>query len=321
VSRQNNSDPLPFVQIDRAVEPAAALLAGHLKVTHQHAIGSLYAFWKLCADPRELEAVIESTPVGTEPAVCLDAEDVALRFDLASGTRVEPVVLERLGLLEPDGARYRVRGMSRYLDAVADRLQARKAASAGGKASAESRKRSSGTAQPRSGGRSASGSVAVRSAPEATPEATPKRARSGHRSDAEASPNPRGQRSEVRVQILEKLAGKPRAAVEEADLSEAPDWKALVARIVEMAPGYAFTPRDARALKACLALAKGDALDVAWRWGVAWRHEGFPRVRAIHELERTWNHWAVGAKAPDIRAPVAAESVDWTDVVPGEVLL
>jgi hypothetical protein len=98
-------------------------------------------------------------------------------------------------------------------------------------------------------------------------------------------------------------------------------WQQLVARVVEMAPGYAFTPRDAKALKACLALAKDDAQEVLWRWGVAWRHQGFPAVRALHELERTWNHWSPQAKAADTRAPVAAESVDWTSVVPGEVAL
>ena len=53
MSRQSSSDPLPFVQVDRAVKPKAALLAGIMEVSNQHALGSLVEWWELCGDPRE----------------------------------------------------------------------------------------------------------------------------------------------------------------------------------------------------------------------------------------------------------------------------
>jgi hypothetical protein len=195
VSRQDNSDPLPFVQVDRAVDPSSTLLAGHMKVSPQHALGSLIGFWKLCGDPRELERIVESTPTGAEPAVVLSAEDVALRFQLASDHRVEPVVLARLGILEELPSGFRVRGMSRFFDTIEARLQARKAAALGGKASAASRKASTGSAQPRS-------AVGSRAA-QADVEALPKRSRSDAEADAEAPSKPdrslegRGQRAEA----------------------------------------------------------------------------------------------------------------------------
>jgi len=189
-------------------------------------------------------------------------------------------LLEAFGLLEKAGDQWRVKGADRYLRISEQR-----------KAAGLSRSRSAG----RVAGKFTS------DAPAADQRTT-------------SGPPALAPSTEHRTPNSKKLAGKPRAAAEEADLSEAPDWKALVARIVEMAPGYAFTPRDARALKACLALAKGDALDVAWRWGVAWRHEGFPRVRAIHELERTWNHWAGKAVATSA-APVAVS--DWGGATTG----
>jgi len=195
--RQSSSDPLPYVQVDRAVEPTAALLAGHMKVTPQHAIGSLVGFWKLCGDPRELERIVEATTAGQEPEVVLTAEDVALRFQLASDVRVEPVVLARLGLLEERGMNhhgaltYRVRGMSRFFEPVVRRLVKRSIGKTGGKASAEARKAASGTAQP-FGARSDAGSDSASELlkqPRSNAEATPKQ----DRSTAEHS----GQRSAV----------------------------------------------------------------------------------------------------------------------------
>lgn len=192
MGRQSSSDPLPFIQLDRSVEPIAAMLAGHLKVSHQHAIGSLYGFWKLCAEPRELERIVERAGGGT-PSLELDAHDIALRFELASGARVEPVVLARLGLLEPlEGTQFRVRGMSRYLDAIAARSRARKAAAAGGKARAQAPRAADGSFLPldASAGESAGdgwmkSETAGESAGESAGLSQPK-------------PSPRGQRSEDR---------------------------------------------------------------------------------------------------------------------------
>lgn len=143
VDEQSSSDSLPYTQVHRAVKPKAALLAGKLGVTPQHALGSLVEFWDLCAgDQRDLERILETTPPGEEPAIILAADDVAGRFELASGHAVEPVTLERLGLLEATGTGYRVRGMSRYFAPITSKIANRARASRAGRASALSRTRS-----------------------------------------------------------------------------------------------------------------------------------------------------------------------------------
>jgi hypothetical protein len=166
------------VQVDRAVEPSSTLLAGHMKVTPQHALGSLVGFWKLCGDPRELERIVETTPAGVEPAVILTGEDVALRFELASDHRVEPLILARLGILEPSGERFRVRGMSRFFEPIEARIRARAVAAKGGRASAASRLAATGSSQPKQG----SG--------QPTPEAAPEPARTDSRTGAEPTFEP-----------------------------------------------------------------------------------------------------------------------------------
>lgn len=209
MSRQNNSDPLPYVQVDRAVKPKAALLANALGVSTQHALGSLVEWWELCGDPRELETIVAATREGEEPEVVLDGADASLRFKLASGKDVEPVVLVRLGLLEqrPDG--FRVRGMSRYFAPIAERIESRARAVKGGKASAESRRKASGTAQPSGGRGSVPGSEGssdpVRTASEPPPNREPNRDGTA----TEAQPNPIGQRSAVSGQRASKEEEAP----------------------------------------------------------------------------------------------------------------
>lgn len=192
---ETSSDPLPYIQVDRAVKPVAAIVAMRLGVSVQHAIGGLIAFWDMCGDPRDLQRLLLA---GSEEVV-LTRDEAARRFELAMGVdcaRMTPDDLHALRLLElrPDG-RFRVRGMSRFFAPIKKRLKARLAASAGGKASAKARAERHGTAQPRSGAGSASASgvasesasESLRSAPEAQPEAT-----------VEAAPKleDRGQRTE-----------------------------------------------------------------------------------------------------------------------------
>lgn len=225
MSRQSSSDPLPYVQIDRAAEPTFALLAGKLKVSHQHAIGSLYEFWKLCGDPRELEAVVIATPANEEPELVLQAADIALRFELASGCKLEPLVLARLGILEERAGAFRVRGMSRSFDPIVKRLRAKAVAGLGGKASAESRRCATGSAQPVGGKgskpRSDAGSVEGVAEPNGQPKQNGTDDRSGTEPTTEAEPNPSGQRSAVSVQrLLEEDQQRPGIA---AFVVEPPD--------------------------------------------------------------------------------------------------
>jgi hypothetical protein len=149
VRSQGDSDGLPFVQVDRSVKQKAAMLAGALDVTPQHALGSLVQWWDLNGEPREIERLVEATPDGESPAVVVTRDDAVMRFRLASGRDVDPLALVHLGFLAPlpDG-RFRVRGMSRYIEPVAARLRARRGASKGGQRSAERRREAFGTAQP-----------------------------------------------------------------------------------------------------------------------------------------------------------------------------
>lgn len=140
----HSSDPLPFMQIDRAVKPKAALLANAMGVTNQHALGSLVEFWDLCGDPREIEKLV----VAGQEEIVLPGTEVKRRFRLASGHELDLEDMATIGLLEPRGDCYRVRGMSRYFEPVKQRMEARLNGSTGGKASVESRRKKSGSAQP-----------------------------------------------------------------------------------------------------------------------------------------------------------------------------
>ena len=135
MSDQQDSDGLPYTQVDRAAKPKAAMLAACLGVTYQHGIGGLVEFWDLCGDPRDLERLILA---GVDKVV-LSAGEIESRFEMGFGRPLPVAKLVSLGLAAKDGDGYRVRGMSRYFKPVRDRLQRRMAAVAGGKASAAKR--------------------------------------------------------------------------------------------------------------------------------------------------------------------------------------
>lgn len=200
---QSNGDLLPYREVDRALKPKLPLLAGLMGVTPQHALGSLLEFWDLCADPRELEHIAaQALAQQAEPEVVLGANDVELRFELASGKRVEPLKLVMLGFLEPRPVDlYRVRGMSRDFKPILKRLRAREVAALGGKKSAESRRNATGSAQPVGGKgskhRSDAGSDEVVAEPNRQPKRNRTDDRSGSEPTTEAEPNPNGQRSAV----------------------------------------------------------------------------------------------------------------------------
>jgi len=154
---QNDSDPLPYVQVDRAVKPKAMMVAGRIGTSTQHALGSLIGFWEMCGDPRDIERLLQEG----KREVVLERAVVQRRFRIASGHEVDPDELVDMGLLEPKGQdSFRVRGMSRYFTPIASRLEARERARKAGIASAEARRAKTGSAQPRK--MSESGSEHVR---------------------------------------------------------------------------------------------------------------------------------------------------------------
>lgn len=280
--RQADSDPLPYVQVDRAAKPKAALLATAIGVSNQHALGSLIEWWELCGDPRELELIIEATPANEEPVVLLSGDEASSRFLLASGKAVEPITLARLGLLEqlPEGF-FRVRGMSRYFQPIKARARARKAASAGGKASVESRRKTFGTAKPRSAAGSESASAALEALPKQTPKRTPKHSRSDSRSGAEAGANPSGQRSAV-----SREAGAPDGAARPSDALR-DDFRAVVGG------EYLWQgAKDGVALAELLKAAPLEEVRTRWRRGLKHPPDDWLGVRTVAQLRSKWNDLA-----------------------------
>lgn len=293
MSRQDSSDPMPYVQVDRAVKPKATLLASALGVTTQHALGSLIEWWELCGDPRELEKIVASTPPGEQPKVVLKGDDASMRFLLASGKTIEPVLLVRLGLLEelPDG--YRVRGMSRQFEPIQRRMTARAAAVAGGIASADARRKANGTAQPIGGkgskARSESRSTDAQPNSEAQPKREPNRNGTDDRSGTEADPTPRGQRSAVRDHLLEEEGKKPASAADftgEAFFAWAQDRRAEAGFVRDRPP-----PGLGAWFSRALSETNGDLerLRAGWRAFTVdphWRPKNLPWAGWLSQWER-----------------------------------
>jgi hypothetical protein len=289
------SDPLPYVQVDRAVKPKAALLANALGVTTQHALGSLVEWWELCGDPRELEDIVRATPPGAEPAVVLDPEDAAARFLLASGKPIEPVTLVRLGLLEPaEQGRYRVRGMSRYFAPVKHRIQARQAAKAGGLARAGA---------PRIGGRFAApdtvtgaGAPAGASAGDLQPPLQPPTSRPP--ADDQPRTSRRSRREPALADIGQRSSSKTPVAPRDSD-ALCGAFKALTGQDY-LWQGAA----DGVALAELLKVAPLAEVLVRWRRGLEGDPDEWASCRTVTQLRRKWNDLAA---APKPSAPVSIE--------------
>jgi hypothetical protein len=238
LDEQADSDPLPYVRLDRSVKPAAALIASRLGVTFQHALGGLVEFWQLNGDPRELEALMASG----KDEVILTGDVVDRRFALAMNTdtgRLAPDDLTELRLLERRPEGYRVRGMSRYFKPLQRRVQARAAAVAGGKASAKARAEKHGSAQPRSGHSSGGGSGAASvvasvvasggasgvaskngAQPDDSAEATPNTAVSGQRS---AGNGRSSARASFQQNAYDHFQRQREARLEELSFDQVPD--------------------------------------------------------------------------------------------------
>lgn len=126
-------DPqIPYIQVHRSVARMAAQLAEPLGLTYQHVRGSLDVFWESLADRRVLAKAL-ALP---EPMVLLDAAEATNRLWLAFGRQVELALVVAAGVLEPVEAKYRVRGMSRYVEMEAERLAALARSTAGGRSRA-----------------------------------------------------------------------------------------------------------------------------------------------------------------------------------------
>lgn len=126
MAQAEDIDPqLPFLQIHRSAVSVAAQLAQVLGLSAQTVIGSLVLLWHGMADRRFLGRHLKAG------AVLLSAADVEARLCLAFGCRTLPAplsVFEAAGVLELVGDLYRVRGMSRYIEAELARLRKKETA-------------------------------------------------------------------------------------------------------------------------------------------------------------------------------------------------
>ncbi len=314
-----SSDPLPYTQVDRAVKPKAATLSTLLGIPYQHALGALVEFWDSCGDPRELEQRLARG----ETAVVLTHAELETRLLVAFGRPVDPDNLRILGLLERLADGYRVRGMSRYFAPIEARRQARKAASAGGLATAAAAKRTAS-------GRFIAGGAAAKRSSSAEPNAG-----SDVQAPAKREPSQRTSYSVHSSADSKSLAGLPpldpvlepllakapqaESPLEPVARSSLPPRRAKPARevdprhhplkleMVAACPGYGFTGRDAGALSELLSL--GEPEEILRRWKRALASTGFPLVRAIHELPSRWNSFGVNSGQPRLRGD--AEPVEY----------
>lgn len=132
---------IPYIQVHRNVARLAASLAPTLGVSYQHVRGGLDVFWESLADRRILAKALDLP----DPMVVIDATETINRLWLAFGLKVDPSIMVAAGVLEalPAG-KYRVRGMSRYIEMEAERRMEIDRARAGGRSRAVGARLASG---------------------------------------------------------------------------------------------------------------------------------------------------------------------------------
>lgn len=302
---RGDSDPLPYLRVDRTATPLSSALATWMSVTQQHALGSLTNFWNHCAEPRALERLVAE---GKKDLV-LDGERFLLLFEIASGKKVPMEVLLALGIAavtEVPG-HYRVRGMSRNIEPIAKRVKHRETSVLAGKRSVEVRRQATGSAQP------------VRR-PFEPPPNDPSNERSeppndtsnGTSNDPRTAAEPRGQRSEASKNLAGEqppAASKPgaehfkRLAKDKAptDPRHAPLRLRLLHAFLEIrkAP-YAFEGVDGKKISELLPLGTDD--EIVRRWREALTGE-FPTVSTLAEFKKAWNHYAGDGPKPNGSPP------------------
>ena len=127
-----------FLQVEVGAISAASDLARFHGMSEDTALAGLIRFWHaLVRDNRKLKE---------RQRLTLETLN-SITFG-AWGRDIHPKQLELLGFVEVDGDAYRVRGMSRYIEAEEKRQATDDARSLGGKVAAQVRRAKSGSAQP-----------------------------------------------------------------------------------------------------------------------------------------------------------------------------
>jgi len=322
--RQSSSDPLPYVQVDRAVKTKAGQLAGMLKVSRCHVLGALVEFWELCGDPRELERLVEE---GRREVVLTD-EEIRLRFKIASdGLDVDPAALVALGLLERRPSGFRVRGMARYFLPIERRLSARRIAVAGGAARANAPRQTNGQFISDAG--APAGNELATRLDLAQPHAS--RTPADDQPTAQPTDEPKTSRQASTADSEQRTAS---TLVLELPVALERDGARLVFEHWQKVMGKdraAFDPKRRRAVEARLRDFTVDdlrkAIDGCSRtphnMGQNDKGERYNDLELICRDAGHVERFMTNADHPPVArrpgAPVPAESVDWSNATPGEV--
>lgn len=120
MSRGEIDPQLPFIQVHRSLWTKATMAAHRLTMAPTHVVGCLALFWMELGDRRRLQRAL----LMDDPRILVGEAELRTFLLNAFGRDVPLDVLESCQLLErePDG-RWRVRGMSRYLDMEETRLK------------------------------------------------------------------------------------------------------------------------------------------------------------------------------------------------------
>ena len=232
------------------------------------------------------------------------SQDVVTPMEVAGAFAVEVDLVPTLvafGFLDPaSGGRWRVKGASRYLRIAEGRKRGGRVAAAAGNLKRGPTKPENLAQLPAS-------------APQLVPSSLPALAPAQPQLDASLSPTT----DDRRPNTIEAPAPKTRRVKKEADARHSDArHRPLLLALEAASPGYVVQARDAKAVKALLAL--GEPEEVLARWRRALAAEGYPRVRATWELATHWHHF--GPEEATRRGPVPAESVDWSGQTETRVL-
>ena len=195
--------------------------------------------------------------------------------------------LAAFGFLEPLKGTYRVKGADRYLRVTAGRSKGGKAAHAAGNLLAGSKKSAPANRQL------SPSLLPAEAGAGSQPFTDDRRPTTDDRRPNEVAPSaPHPLTSETRnrlVDAYEAFAGSK----------------------------YKFRgPIDGKALKELLAHSEPD--EIVRRFHVGLKNLNWPKITTIAQLNQHWNA-LTGTVAQNTRAPVAAESVDWSKVQTGEM--
>lgn len=314
----DTSDPLPFIMVHRSAEGLAGSLASSAKVTNQHALGALVLFWGRAGvgDPRRLERVVrEAREKGTEPRIVLTRDELALRWQIAFGQETPPEMLAALGIVElVEDGHWRVRGGSRLLKPIVERIEKHEQASAAGKASAAVRRERNGTAQPQKKGVrepvrepvqtvvrtpvQTPAQTAAEPGPEPEPEQTPNQARSREEREEKILRRSVDDAPEIQLFIFAQTLRAELGLAPENPPEDLGDWYSTA--VAHVGPER-------------LRLAVRRWLEDTDKY---WRDRGFPWAGFAAQYQRHARRCASGDASEGTRvAPATPEARRWAEVL------